>query len=350
MQGNDSSRLRKKMGASDSRRTPVLLELQGAWPDDRRGIPAFLLRTPIGGPLQRGRRVTILEPITLATLRPVTATWTGSQVDAPVLDVYLHLLHCARHKTIPLGVPHAVKPYSILKGLDLNIGSSEYKQLRTALKVLASVEMQDLRLGALPPQPSGEPVWLLRYSWPEETGATLTVTLPLWLQELATNPDFRLHGSWTWLDWEARKALRGQQLAQWLHGYFSSHADPFPISVARLRELCGSSLADKLKGGSGRLSTFRESLRIALDALALQVGWLGIIEDGTDVITLEKQPSARTLDEFRQAAKARQSRRELKNIKHQLRKKSKKKGAEPATAFTEVAEVKISERRRQALG
>ena len=54
-------------------------------------------------------------------------------------------------------------------------------------------------------------------------------------------------------------ALRGQQLAQWLHSFYSTHADPHPIKVETIRRLCGSENKD--------LFGFRRDLR---EALALE--------------------------------------------------------------------------------
>ena len=61
---------------------------------------------------------------------------------------------------------------------------------------------------------------------------------------------------YTGVDAAIRRALDGQPLAQWLHGFYSSHAAPLPISVRTLHQLCGSS--------TKRLDHFRQDLRKAL--------------------------------------------------------------------------------------
>lgn len=38
----------------------------------------------------------------------------------------------------------------------------------------------------------------------------------------------------TQVDWRIRQALDGKPLAQWLHGFYASHAQPFPMSIAKL--------------------------------------------------------------------------------------------------------------------
>ncbi len=60
--------------------------------------------------------------------------------------------------------------------------------------------------------------------------------------------------------WPHRRALKTNNLAKWLHGFYSSHANPFPYKVETLHKLCGSKQAD-LRG-------FRRMVRTALAMLA----------------------------------------------------------------------------------
>ena len=68
---------------------------------------------------------------------------------------------------------------------------------------------------------------------------------------------------YTLVEWEQRKALG--PLAKWLHGFYASHADPYPLKVATLQEACGS--------GTGRARDFKKKLVLALDELRA-VGFL----------------------------------------------------------------------------
>ena len=63
----------------------------------------------------------------------------------------------------------------------------------------------------------------------------------------------------TQIDWTVRHALDGKPLAQWLHGYYASHAKPYPVNVATLLKLSGSENEDPSSG--------RQKLRKALDAV-----------------------------------------------------------------------------------
>ncbi len=87
---------------------------------------------------------------------------------------------------------------------------------------------------------------------------------------------------WTGIDWDQRQQLRGKPLALWLHGYYASHAEPLPVKVDTLRQLCGS----KTK----TLYSFRQKLREALKALAAED--VGAIEtwqiDDNDLVHVDR--------------------------------------------------------------
>ena len=63
----------------------------------------------------------------------------------------------------------------------------------------------------------------------------------------------------TQIDWNIRQTLDGKPLAQWLHGFYASHAQPLPISIAKLHTLSGSE--------AGELWKFTQTLRKNLDHL-----------------------------------------------------------------------------------
>jgi len=63
----------------------------------------------------------------------------------------------------------------------------------------------------------------------------------------------------TLIDWDQRLAHKGKDLARWLQLYIASHAKPYPVKVATLRDLSGSR--------TKALKNFRGKLRLALDDL-----------------------------------------------------------------------------------
>ena len=62
----------------------------------------------------------------------------------------------------------------------------------------------------------------------------------------------------TQIEWAVRHELDGKPLAQWLHGFYASHAKPFPMKVETLLRLCGS---------ESELRRYRQTLGDALDAV-----------------------------------------------------------------------------------
>ena len=79
-----------------------------------------------------------------------------------------------------------------------------------------------------------------------------------------------------------RMALKKRPLAHWLHGYYSSHAKPFPVKVETLHRLCGSQNT-AIKG-------FKQELKSALEKLEEVTHWRWEI-DASDLVHLSKVPT-----------------------------------------------------------
>lgn len=81
-----------------------------------------------------------------------------------------------------------------------------------------------------------------------------------------------------------RRALDGKPLAQWLHGFYASHAKPFPLKIETLHRLCGSE--------AGEMWKFAQTLRKALDDVAEACAAYGqrfSYEIRGDLVYVEKQ-------------------------------------------------------------
>jgi hypothetical protein len=86
---------------------------------------------------------------------------------------------------------------------------------------------------------------------------------------------------WTAIDWEQRHALRGKPLALWLHGFYSSHAQPHDILIDTLHTLTDS--------GTKNRYHFKANLKTALADLEKATGIKGIIQG--DLVVVERLPS-----------------------------------------------------------
>jgi hypothetical protein len=221
------------------------------WADDRRGAPNALLRSALFSAGKPTRERTDFKEHPLAVLGPYTIAHTGPQLFQHELDVWLELVHRCRLR--PLGTETEFQVRSFLRALGRSTGKSDYKALLSSFRLLAATTIEVAKRddkgrvrGYI-----GHLVESLAHD--EVTGRWHVSLNPRIASLFAPNEH-------TWLHAPARLALGRSFLAKWLHGYFSSHARPLPISVDRLRELSGS--------GAGRLRKFRESLRCALDEVA----------------------------------------------------------------------------------
>jgi hypothetical protein len=74
------------------------------------------------------------------------------------------------------------------------------------------------------------------------------------------NPKLRVlffNDQYTDVDWSIRRSLRRKPLAQWLYGFYSSHARSYDLKVETLHGLCGSH--------AKTLDDFKKDLHRALD-------------------------------------------------------------------------------------
>jgi hypothetical protein len=219
------------------------LRLYPNWPDDRRAAANVLLRSALFSVVTRGPRDrAVCDWLHLPAENGWTIECRGLRLDQRDESIILELAHRARNAS---GSPLQVTIYSLARALG-DTGGRAYSRLRGRLE---DIWMTQLRIS------NGQYIDL--------TGALIlrlledrfSGELRIWLGPLLR----LLCDNATYLDFEVRQSLRTRPLAQWLHGFLSSHAEWRGISVARLRELCGSQ-AESLRG-------FRRQLREALEFL-----------------------------------------------------------------------------------
>lgn len=222
------------------------------WPDDRRGAPNALLRSALFSAGKPTNTRKLFKQHTLAVLGPCTISYTGPQLYQPELDVWLELVHRCRLRELGTGTEFPVR--SFLKSLGRSAGKSDYKALVGTFRLLAStlIEVAARDDKGRVRGYMGHLVDSLEHN--EATGGWRATLNPKIASLFAPSEH-------TWLHAGARQALGRSFLAKWLHGYFSTHQAPFPISVERLRELSGSSTKQQLRD-------FRRSVRKALDEVA----------------------------------------------------------------------------------
>lgn len=238
------------------------------WAEPVRGVPNSILRSALFGAIRRGKR-RYMQRENIASYEGVSILQTGPRLDQADLDVWEQCLHLAR--TGGLGLEVRFAGYGFLKAIQRGTGKSQHEWLKGALARLMSavVEIQDGKRAY-----AGQ----LIHHWyrDDETHQHVIVINPK-LAALYTAD------GWTAEQWDQRLALRRQPLAQWLHGFYSTHAQPYSLKVATVHRLSGSETKE--------LYHFRAELRGALDALADATGWNWII-DHNDHLIIEKKGSA----------------------------------------------------------
>lgn len=238
-----------KEHASEAPAVSVQLQM---WPDTKRGAPNALLRSALfcaGKPSEERKS---FRNHTLAVLGPYTITHTGPQLYQPELDVWLELVHRCRLRE--LGTETEFQVGSFLRSLKRSTGKSDYKALVATFRLLTATTLEVGTRDAAGRLRGYIGHLVDSVVHDEATGRWHASLNP----KIATLFAPTEH---TWLHASARQALGRSYLGKWLHGYFSTHENPYPITVERLCELSGSS--------ASRLRRFRETLRKALGEVAL---------------------------------------------------------------------------------
>jgi len=215
------------------------------WPEPVRAVPNGFLRSALFGAIAKGRR-RYINGEDLAAVDGVTIRYKGERLDQGDLDVWESVLHAGRLQE--LGSQCRVTSYALLKLM----GKTDTGKNRTTLHnrierlVANAVTVKQGRYTYI----GG----LIRFAAKDEETQEWVIELDEKLRPLFAGDQF------TQIEWAVRHELNGQQIAQWLHGFYASHAKPFPFKVETLLKLCGSEDASATSG--------KQKLRKALDAVA----------------------------------------------------------------------------------
>ena len=209
--------------AAQEQRGPAKVIQLPLWPEAKRGAPNAVLRSALFAAVHKDRRYMDRELLT--SQRGITVRFTGKQLDQADLDVWEQALHLAR--TQALGTQCRFTEKGFLKALGRQPGGQNVDWLRSAFARLAGAVVELTQDG----RTYGGT--LLEFYRDEATGRTVLEINP----KLAP---FFGPTRWTQIDWEQRQRLRAKPLALWLHGFYASHAAPYPLRVAYLHKLSGS--------------------------------------------------------------------------------------------------------------
>lgn len=214
------------------------------WVDSVRGVPNVALRSALFGAIKKGARA-YLERQEIHAQEGVRIMYTGARLDQGDLDVWETVLHAVRQ--VKLGDECKVTAYRLLKMM----GKTDTGMNRDTL---------DRRLSRM--KATAIDVLVGRYAYEGSLIDEVLRDKQTRQYVIRLNPKLiSLFGAdqFTKVDWMVRQGLQGKPLAQWLHGYYATHAKPFPVKTATLLRLSGS---------ESELRRYRQTLGDALNALA----------------------------------------------------------------------------------
>lgn len=236
------------------------------WPEQVRGVPNSVLRSALFGAIRRGRRA-FMQREGIASCEGVTILQTGPRLDQADLDVWEQCMHLAR--TGGLGTRFHFSAYSFLKAIGRTTGGKDIEWLRNAFARLAStvVEIKNGQRAYFGP--------MLHHGARDEGSGHYCIEINPAIISLFDS------AGWSQIEWEQRRLLKRHPLAQWLHGFYTTHASPYPLKVETIHRLSGSE-NKSLKG-------FRQELRETLAKVGTVTGWTWKIDTG-DLVHISKIP------------------------------------------------------------
>ena len=269
-QGILASRQRRAATEPENPPTPAVVQLP-LWPDAVRAVPNGVLRSALFGATRKGRR-RYINGEELAAIDGISIRYKGERLDQGDLDVWESVLHLAKHQK--LGSEYRTTAYALLRTMGKTDSGKNRATLQARIERLVAnaVILKQGRYSYI-----GS---MISSAAKDEKTQEWVIRLDERLRPLFANDQF------TQIEWSVRLSLDGQPLAQWLHGFYSSHAAPLPIKVETLYSLSGSE--------AGELWIFTQKLKKALDAVARACAAAGEtfawrIEDG--LVFVKRTPS-----------------------------------------------------------
>jgi hypothetical protein len=292
-----AERAKERSRRVDAPKQPVAVQLP-LWDEEIRCMPNEILRSALFNARNRNQPRRYFKNEAIAIIdQSARISFTGEELRQNDETVWLQLIHLA--KEMPIGSPIEFTAYSMVQSLRLaeskksepsrqqtesekpkkfkpsqqhveRLRESLQRMQATSLAIYSKRLRRGVSLSMIP-----------RFEWRDEVTGT---RLPKWRVFLA--PELvELFGDvhFTRLQWEQRLALP-TGLATWLHGYFASHAEPYPLKLETLQKGCGC-LTDTARKSPRK---FKQLVSSALAEL-VRVGFLKRAEILGGKVYVERQ-------------------------------------------------------------
>jgi hypothetical protein len=221
-------------------RTHEILEKQSrklkGWAEEIREAPNELLRSALFSAGNKNRPREHIRNGEIAAYGNCRVLYNGEELRQDDLDVWLEILHAARDQD--LDQPIYFNPHDMKKELRYPYGTKHTERLKmnlTRLKATAVVLHSD-RLER------GVSLSLIRkFEYSDDSDEQGTSKDDMWYVELEPEIAILFGGGVysTRIEKEQRMNLSGN-LAKWLHGFYASHKDPYPVHYKTLLKNAGS--------------------------------------------------------------------------------------------------------------
>lgn len=245
------------------------------WSNDYRGLPNALARSALFTVARAGERKQFKNDI-IASSRDITLLYTGEELRQDDEDVFLQVLHIAKEQRLGEDIKFTANSMIEVLGWTRNTGS--YERLNASLKRMTGMLLElDVCLSDGSRIHFGGSL-IGGFSYREEI---TNDPLRQWVVSLQKNI-VKLFDpqAYSLIHWPTRKSLT--PATKWLHSYYSTHKEPFPVKVETLRR----AMASETKA----IRTFRASV---IDGLGILVenGFLlsARIDPTSDLVYVERK-------------------------------------------------------------
>lgn len=261
-----SARARKREELADRHAQGQL----ALWPESERGIPNELVRCAVFSAKNRKEQREVYRanaPLIVPVIGGGEVVYIGEELRQDDETVWMQLVHLAKEARSECV---SFTPYSFLKALKWPIKGASYTRLLTSIRRLATsgLEVYSSRFDK---GVSTKLIAKYEYSKGADTP---------WKVQVFNKDDellFLFDKLYSRLDWETRLTLP-EGVSTWLHGFFSSHREPFDHKIETLAVGAGLTLEseedaqlDEAARTAKRKARLREIKRIITKALeALQ--------------------------------------------------------------------------------
>lgn len=228
------------------------------WPESERGIPNELVRCAVFSAKNRKEKREVFRanaPLIVPVIGGGEVVYLGEELRQDDETVWMQLVHMSKEARSEWV---CFTPHSFLQAIKWPIKGASYERLLTSIRRLATggLEVYSQRFD------KGVSTKLIaRYEYNKKHDTP-------WRVQVFNKDDqllFLFDKLYSRLDWETRLALP-EGVATWLHGFFSSHREPFDHKIETLAAGAGLAIEtpeDAQMEPSVRSSKHKERLREA---------------------------------------------------------------------------------------